>query len=288
MMQKVSGLDWHAIDPQVMKKLVLTGSETSLTNIQHHVLAKFNDSINSALDVLDIPSIRSYSYLDELLFCLCNHDRLSLFRRPYTSQFKMPHADLELIISCCLTADAWAKTHSMWKYQLRNYSSAQKKEDLGRVAAVICNNLNRAGIDPADRIRHLNRLMLNENSSLFYYTCHKLRFVVKEQGIIEQIPLFGSDYVYLAFIACDWENRALDDNVKKAINLTLSSGEEFEKDLLLRLPSNLSILAKDGVVKRNLVEDLALEVMNCFRQKEPELWERDKEARASLLQVLSR
>jgi hypothetical protein len=287
MMQKVSGLNWQVIDPQVMKKLLLTGSETSLTNIQQQVLAQFNDSINSATEVLDIPGIRSYMYLDELIFCLCNHERPDLFRPPFTSRFKISQDELVSIISCCLTADAWARTHSLWKYQLRSYASGQGKQDIGRTAAFICNKLNRAGIDPAKWIRHLNRLMLNENSSLFYYTCNKLRFEVEGQGIIEQVPLFGSDYVYLAFIACDRENRPLDEKVKKAIEQTLSNTETFKKVFLLELPSHMSTLAEYGVVNRNLVEDLAQEVMSQFRQKEPALWVREKDARARLLQVLN-
>lgn len=288
MMQKVSGLDWRVIDPQVMKKLVLTGSDISLTDIQQQVWEKFNDSINSAIEALDIPSIRSYTYLDELLFCLCNHDRLDLFRPPFTSKFRISQDELGSIISCCLVADAWAKTHSMWKYQLRAHSSAQPKEDLGKTAAVICNQLNRAGIDPAKWIRHLNRLMLDERSPLFYYTCNKLRFVVKEQGIVEQVPLFGSDHVYLAFISCDKVSRLLDDKVKRAIELTLAHAERFDKVLLLWLPSNLSVLAEYDIVNRNLVEDLAQEVMSQFRREETDLWEREKKARASLLQVLNK
>ena len=288
MMQKVSGLDWRVIDPQVMKKLLLAHSDISLTDIQQQVWEKFNDSINSALEALDIPSIRSYIYRDELLFCLCNHDRPDLFRTRFTSQFKISQDELGSIISCCLVADAWAKTHSMWKYQLRAHSSAQPKEDLGQTTAVICNQLSRAGIDPAKWIRHLNRLMFDEKSSLFYYTCNKLRFVVKEQSIVEQIPLFGSDHVYLAFIDCDKAKRPLDDKVTRAIELTLSQVEEFEKILLLRLPTNLSVLAEYGIVNQNLVADLAQEVMSQFRRQEPGLWDKQKEVRTSLLQVLNK
>jgi hypothetical protein len=57
---------------------------------------------------------------------------------------------------------------------------------------------------------------------------------------------------------------------------------------LLWLPSNLSNLAEYGVLNGNLVEDLAQEVMTRFRQEEPELWLREKEARAHLLQVLNK
>jgi hypothetical protein len=292
-LKQTSGLDWVDVDPQVTRKLIRTAPNITLTPKQQRLLDKFNDSANSALEVLSIDQIRSHPHLDELLFLLCNQERRTAFQRPlrsqlrrcqrpWRSQFKLTDEDLGKILSCFITAETWVNAHSIWKRQLR----PRPEEDIGRCMALICQFLSEAHSEPATFVRHINQLMLDEHSPLYKYTREELRLAMKEAGQVGPVPLYGSDRVYLAFMRCVQENRSLDDNVFAAIDATLENGQRFEQELLLWLPSRIKNLVDIEVVNAEMLESLALETLERFHHRRHDLWESLKEPRNSLLEIL--
>lgn len=292
-LKQTSGLDWVDVDPLVIRKLIRTAPNITLTPKQQRLLDKFNDSANSALEVLSIDQIRSHPHLDELLFLLCNQERrtafqrplrsqLRLCQRPWRSQFKLTDEDLVKILSCFIAAETWVNTHSIWKRQLR----PRPEEDIGRCMALICQFLSEANSEPAAFVRHVNQLMLDEHSPLYKYTREELRLAMKGAGQVGPVPLYGSDRVYLAFMRCVQENRSLDDNVFAAINATLENGQRFEQELLFWLPSHIKNLVDIEVVNAEMLESLALETLERFYHRRHDLWESLKEPRSSLLEIL--
>jgi len=277
-LKAITGLDWITLDTRVLQKLVRTASEIRLTPKQETLLEMLNDSINSAVEILEIEAIRSHPYRDELLFLLCNQERPAAFRRPLKSRFSLPAEHVAEIFSCFVAAEIWVNAHCLWKRKLR----PRADEDIGRATSLICLTLQEAGIDPSTLVHYLHDLLLDEHSSLLTYTRNELRVVPRGEGEWQQVPLFGSDLVYIDFIRC----RSVNIDVVNAIARTLLNGQRIEKELLLRLPSCLKAIANCGLFELDLVRDLAREIINECSEKRDDVWQEAREARHSILDVL--
>lgn len=79
---QITSLNWRSLDSRVLQTLIRTSTKVKLSAKEEELLPNFNDTINSAIEILDIEHIRSHPLLDELLFLLCNQDHPGVFRAP--------------------------------------------------------------------------------------------------------------------------------------------------------------------------------------------------------------
>ncbi len=281
--EALTGLAWTDVDVQVLRALILQHPECNLTHDERHLLSNFNDSIQSALEVLKIKHFQAFPYLDELIYLLCNQEEPAAFRRPFSSRFSLPaEEDLVKVFSCLKAADAWVYTHCLWKKKLRR----KTKEHIAGFMAFLCRTLRDAEAPPTVLVDYISREMLNRESALYEYTCGKLRVQNQPDGNLERVPLFGSDNVYLAFMS---GARGMDDtSVSDTITETVSNRSDKEVELLIWLPHHLHVMACSGLlgIEPGKVKNLAYVIMGRCREERRQVWDGKNDARDSLLDAL--
>ncbi len=280
---QITSLNWRTLDSRVLQTLIRTSTKVKLTPKEEKLLPSFNDTINSALEILEIEGIRSHPYLDELLFLLCNQDHPSIFRGPLEAFFKarpslIPREEILKIYGCLRTAEVWFGVNCMWKRKL----FPRDEEDLAQALAAIAGMVRDSGGDPAPIIRHTSEAILDEASPLSHYTLRELRFIPRPDGDRDYVPFYGSDEVYRAFVREKRVTRA----VTQAITQTFASDREFEKRLLLWLPHNLQAIAPHLGLTGETVKTIAQAIMQRCLSHHAAVWSRHTKARDSLLEVL--
>ena len=280
---QITSLNWRSLDSRVLQTLIRTSTKVKLTAKEEELLPNFNDTINSAIEILDIEHIRAHPLLDELLFLLCNQDHPGVFRAPVEDYFKarpcrLSQADILKIYGCLRTAEVWFGVQSMWKRQL----FPRDEEDGAQALAAIVHMIRDTGGDPAPIVKFFSDAIVDEDSALSHYTSRELRFIPLPDGDRHYVPPYGSTLVYRHFL----REKRVTKAVTQAISHTLAEGQEFEKRLLLWLPHNLHAIATFVGVTSDAVKSLAQAIMQKCLSHHQSVWSRHVKARDSLLEVL--
>lgn len=238
LLQETSRLDWRTVDSSIVRALIIN-SKRKLSPQQLNLLTKFNDSVASALAIIEIPALNAYKYRDELIYLVANQERPSMFRQASLPRFALQPAALTNVFCCLKAADIWVNANSAWKWR----RARRDPEDMARCMSIIFQTFSETGVDSKPLLKAINEAFLDRNSPLMQYTASQLRFTEGQHGATEAVGFCGTNEIYRSVLTGQDE-----EHIGELVERILAEGTSNEVKLLGSFPKHVLPLLEGGHV----------------------------------------